>query len=569
MKKLLSTVLLCLFSFSLFSQNTVVSIDDIFFNKDDKKKLILINKDVTVLNTEYPDLKNQILSEGIYYNFEVAVNEFEIGNLYTVTNPDNEIYKLYFTELPIINIDTIETIVDEPRVYAEFSLCESDGNFIQNGIGIEYRGGSSQAYSKKSLRIEFWNDQTGDDTENISLLNMRSDDDWNLQAMYIEPLRMRTKICFELWNKIDTLYYLEDEEEAINGVRQEYVELFISDEYRGIYALSERVDKKQLQLKKFKNGEIKGELYKGKNWGATTFYDLPQYDNNSEFWGGFKYIYPGDTINWGNLYNFVDFVINTDSVDFYENYNNKFKIDNAVNYFIFLNLLRAMDNTGKNIFVAKYKKDEPYFYVPWDLDATLGLFWDGSYSNTTNDLLANYFFVRLVKDTIFTNRLKNRWNLLRENVISTNNIVEMFNNHYNYLNSNAVYDRELLAWNEYNFNYNNDIEFLTNWLNARIFYLDNIFNNPSLIVNILETKELEQVSVKIYPNPASDIVNVKVGDNSDKKNANIYILNLRGNVILSDNDTNIDISGLNNGVYLVVIIFDNGYQQVDKLIIEK
>ncbi|PIE86482.1 MAG: hypothetical protein CSA05_00180 [Bacteroidia bacterium] len=568
MNKIIQLTILCLCGFSLFSQNEVVQIDTIFLHKDDAKKLILINKDVAILNTEYPNLKNRILSAGLFYDFSSPVTELETGNSYAVTDQNKQTYKLYFTQLPIVSIDTSEAIVDEPRVYAEFALCESNGNFIQNNIGIEYRGGSTQAYPKKSLRIEFWKNKNGDDTKNISLLNMRSDDDWNLQAMYNEPLRMRTKICFELWNKIDTLYYLKDETKAINGVRQKFVELFVSNEYRGVYALSERIDKKQLRLKKFKNGEIKGELYKGKEWGgATTFSDLPPYDNNKDFWGGYRYIYPKDTTSWENLYNFVDFVINAKNADFYENYTDKFKIDNAVNYFIFMNLLRAKDNTGKNLFVAKYKKDKPYFYVPWDLDATLGINWTGEQDNISNDLISNKFYRRLILDTLFTDKLKVRWNHLRETVISTNSILALFRDYYNYLNKNGVYERELLAWNEYDFDYDGNIQYLTNWVENRIIYLDNIFNRPKLLRELLRTRELTKVDVKIYPNPASNTLRIRLG--SKHKIENISILNLLGSCILSCNSTNIDVSNLDKGIYFVIINLKNSPKLLEKLIIER
>ncbi len=565
--KFLQITLLCFFSFSLFAQKKTIEIDDIFFNKDESIKMILINKDVRTLNSEYPNLKNQIHAENAYYTFAVPVGKFETGKKYSVTNAYGTAYDLYFTLLPIINIDTTAQIVNEPRVFANFSLCENDGTIVEHGIGVEYRGGSTQAYPKKSLRIEFWNDENGDDTENLELLDMRSDDDWNLQAMYKEPLRMRTKICFELWNKIDTLYYTNNEPEAINGVRQEFVELFVSNEYRGVYALSERVDKKQLKLKKLKNGKIKGELYKGKEWGgANTFTSLSPYDNSSDFWGGFKYIYP-DSISWENLYNFVDFVINSDSSEFYGSYADRFKIENAVDYFIFLNLLRAQDNTGKNIYVAKYKKDEPYFYVPWDLDATLGINWLGDNDNITNDIQTNGLYERLVRDTAFTNRLTAKWTSLKETVILTDNIVAMFNKYYNYLDTNGVYERESKAWSEINFDYAESINYLTSWLNNRISYLDYAFNNPNSLINIKDIETTNKISVNIYPNPASSFVNVKLFDNKNKiKNISIY--NTLGNNILNTNKTKIDISMLKNGIYFVIIDLENNNRYTEKLLVQ-
>ncbi len=104
----------------------------------------------------------------------------------------------------------------------------------------------------------------------------------------------------------------------------------------GIYALGEQVDKKQLKLKSF-NGSIRCEFYKGISWGASTFTELPQYDNNNRIWSGFEMKYPkeDDITDWSNLYNFVDFVINSSEINFEDNIIDKFNINNAIDYFIF------------------------------------------------------------------------------------------------------------------------------------------------------------------------------------------------------------------------------------------
>ena len=121
------------------------------------------------------------------------------------------------------------------------------------------------------MEIEFWTDNIGNETQNHALLGMTNDDDWNLQAMYNEPLRIRSKTNNDLWRMINSLHYQNQEPEAINGVRIKYVELFINNEYRGLYCLGEKVNRKQLKLKKH-NGNIRGELYKGISWGGYKYF---------------------------------------------------------------------------------------------------------------------------------------------------------------------------------------------------------------------------------------------------------------------------------------------------------
>jgi hypothetical protein len=80
--------------------------------------------------------------------------------------------------------------VDEPKVPAMFTMIESDSNTTTSDIGIEIRGGSTQIFSKKSYKIVFRDNALPQNNKDVSLLGMRSDDDWDLQAMANEPLRM-------------------------------------------------------------------------------------------------------------------------------------------------------------------------------------------------------------------------------------------------------------------------------------------------------------------------------------------------------------------------------------------
>ncbi len=56
--------------------------------------------------------------------------------------------------------------------------------------------------------------------------------------------------------------------------------------------------------------------------------------------------------------------MNIDDDTFYKNIEKRFYLKNAVNYFIFINLLRATDNEGKNIFMLNIIKTVHIFTFP-------------------------------------------------------------------------------------------------------------------------------------------------------------------------------------------------------------
>lgn len=568
MKFLTFLLAFILISFKMNATETIIVNQNQFFI-DVTNSLVVTNMDVANINSTWPGSKTNI-NIGELCSFITPVTTIEIGTPYTIFIPSkNSNFTLYFTDFPIISISTTNTIVDEPDVWANFKMIEKNQTFLESNIGIQYRGGYSQELPKKSMEIKFWTDTLGTDTEDHTLLNMVNDDSWNLQAMANEPLRIRNKTNFDLWRMINELHYISDEPDAINAVRMNYVELFVNNEYRGIYCLGEKIKRKQLKLKKH-NGSIRGELYKGDHWGNTTFYTLPPFDNNSDIWDGFEYKHPDEEIDWQNLYDLSDFIINSSHADFYANYSSKFDIDNLVDYYIFLNLLRATDNTGKNIYIAKYDANTPYFYVPWDLDGTFGTMWTGSNDEITNDILTNGFYDRLIDDCStngFREKLRTKWMSLRQNVITHTSIMNMFNANYNLLLSNGIYERETLVWDDFDY-YTGNLTYMSNWISDRITYLDTVFEEecpPLSTDNPTKTK----YQFTIYPNPTSDFVHI---DSNLVSNFNLEVYNNLGQIVLSENfngaEKQIDLSNLSNGIYIFKIK-NADFQEIHKVVVNR
>ena len=534
----------------VFASN-VLEVNNGFYHIDNKKHIIVVNQKISssvfLSSSEY---KTQILFDKLY-DLEEPIKVIDTSKYYVV-KVDGIDYVLYFTELPIINIDTEHVIVDTPSVLADFSMSETNGTVSRYSIGVEIRGGSSQSRPKKSYELSFLTDKISGTSQDVTFLSMRTDNKWNLQAIYNEPLRVRSKVANELWQDIHQIYYKGKEPEAKNGIDMAYAEVFINSEYKGIYTLSERVDRKQLKLKKYSNG-ITGELYKGSYWDKPVVYSgLYDFNNKNEEWGGFEYKHPEEETNWSNIYNFIDFVINSNDQVFNEEYSKKFNVANAVDYFILLNLLRATDNTGKNLYIAKYKVGEPYYYVPWDLDGVLGTDWTGNRSNYTNDILSNGFYDRLLKDRStsgFCAKIASRWRELRASVITEESIMSKFENENNYLADNNAYEREMLAWDEYKYNVS-DLSYTKAWLKNRIAFLDKTFAQYE---SVLSAKISQDNSIKIYPNPVNGYMFIEC----DAQVYEVCIQDINGKIVsvysLKGNKNKIDVSNLSKGMYLATL----------------
>lgn len=269
-------------------------------------------------------------------------------------------------------------------------------------------------------------------------------------------------------------------------------------------------------------------------------------------WGGHELKYPkeDDVTDWQNLYSFTDYVMNSSNADFVENIWTKFSYKNYLDYFIFLNLLRATDNRGKNIYLAKYKTDEVYFYVPWDLDGCFGTDYRGVKVNITDDILDNGFYRRVIRlnPQNYSTSIANKWFDYRDNILKTEKLIESFENTFQFLSDNKVYEREAIVHSNYQYN-QQELDYLLTWLQNRLSYLDNYFSNSLSINNI----DLGYTKGYVYPNPANDIVYLKNINNLENKTYKIY--DLLGRLIDQGKitDNSIHIEELKQGNYIIVL----------------
>lgn len=507
----------------------------------------------------------------------------EAKRIIVVTGQENSVesvelqgntYKLFRTTMPVINVTTDGPIVNSPAVHGTISVADANGHIITMHAGFKIRGTSSQQYDKKSYRVELWADATGTTMADTTFLGLRSDDDWNLEAMWAQPLRLRDKVANELWMEMHQLYYQDLEPDAHSGVRMEYADVFVNGLYVGVYALTERMDRKQLELKKY-NGEIRGLLYKGNGSGAPTFESLPAYDNTLGTWDNYEWVYPNEaeaSYNWSHLYSFTNFVMNSSDNVFNAQYSAQFDKANAIDYYLFINALQAMDNMGRNLFLARYNKSGTYFYLPWDLDAIWGLDTDGKPTNNAEGLMSNGFFDRLINDCStngFVASAKTRYNALRNGILSKNHIMQLVQNQYNELLQNGAYDREHEAWPDFTVD-ESQITYLSNWLEERFSYLDAEINAAcgTWGIEVPESVEGPIQNVEIFPNPAKDKINVRFAEVGEVV---VRLYDMTGRLVYAANANTqcfvIPTQGLSQGVYTLVVNVD-GIQQVDRVVVE-
>ena len=390
---------------------------------------------------------------------------------------------LMITNLPIVTIYSAEPIKNEPKVDCNIAIFdpkkrtdaeEKNLEYFESKAGIEFRGAGALRYPKKPYNFKLY-DSDGNKRE-AELLNIRNDNSWILDAMYLDMGRMRNRVCFDLWNSFNKPYYVDEKPKAMSGTRGHYVEVFINEQYMGLFILSDRIDRKQYQIE-----PEGGYIYKAKGWTQACYLQgySSRSSNNDYMWDSaeIEQEYPdaddGKKPNFNHMADFIDFVSKSSKAEFSEKFADRIAENSVIDTFIFLNLILAYDNAGRNTFwIFRNVNDSPkVMHGLWDLDGTLGRNWERSkvnYKNEGRDNSGkvvnpgwyygsssrpdgnNYFklFKRIMDGDVegLQQKIYNRWVELRDNQLKPENFDALVDYYGELQISSGARDREVARW---------------------------------------------------------------------------------------------------------------------------
>ena len=436
----------------------LASVPESDFSKGNKFTVTSVEPDLQVYFTHQPNNDGNLfvfsdISEGKSYSLQLRRKNKVMLSAH-----------LQFTFLPILQLQGDFGYDYQPGTLL---LYEPNKASIDTLLStIKWRGGitNTDDKHKRNYKIKLNNDK--------SLLGMRNDNNWILDAGQADVFRLRNRVAMDIWNDMATPpYYIDREPNAHSGVKGQLVEVFLNDQYMGFYNFSENMDRKQMKVKKVdkQTGHIRGCLYKAKQWEYALMYDtlyIPA-DNLSEQWNAFEVKYPdladNDTTDWSTLYNAIDFVVMSSDLEFADHVAEYFDIPPLVDYCVFGSSLNALDNYGKNIFWAVYDKNEDKRLTlgAWDLDCTVGQPWAARYNVdfTSPYLLFDMSFGltrRLITLNVdnFNEKVNQRYKELRTSILSNQALKQRYHDYYDIIVSSGAANRETLRWSR-----DSDIDF--------------------------------------------------------------------------------------------------------------
>lgn len=329
---------------------------------------------------------------------------------------------------------------------------------VESLAKIKSRGGMSSKYYKHSFSLELNN--------KLRLGNLPGDDDWVLNANYIDKTFMRHKISYDLFSQMSQ-----------NNVasRSSYINVSINNQYQGLYVLMEEI-----------NGSMSG-LNK-KDTFTMLFKDPPIFYSE-------KLSYVQDSLNYYQqkypkiqnidktyyIEKFRDFLFNSSDSLFVRDISKWVDIPNVLDWHIMLLFSNNGDGILKNFFLYKLDSQTPFRFAIWDYDHSFGR--DGDNELNMGEKELNWKSAILMKrlsqipETGYLPQLKKRWTELRKrNIISLRN----FKNHVEKNDKiiNGVVEENFAIWpidNKWyydNNTYQQEIDLMLKFVERRVKKLD-------------------------------------------------------------------------------------------------
>lgn len=365
-------------------------------------------------------------------------------------------------KIPTINIKKEGEIGwgEKEKCIIQYLDSENSDELMGN---IKCRGGISSRYYKHSFSLEL--------EKKYSLAKLPIDDDWIINANYIDKTFMRHKICYDIFKEMNSKNIAS---------KCNYVNVNINDKYEGLYVLMEEINASMIGLNK--NDTM-----------AVLFKDPPIFreerltyvqDSFNYYQQKFPKINQADKTYY--IEEFKNFLFYANDDEFSKLVDSWVDISNIIDWHIILLFSNNDDGILKNFYLYKLDEITPFRIAIWDYDHSFGRDGDNEPNMMERELNCNRSILlkRLteVSDIGYLNKLKNRWFELRmQNIISIENFEKHINHNdkmiYKEINKNFEKWALNSKWYYDDNGYIQELDLMRNFVKIRIDKLDAYFTN--------------------------------------------------------------------------------------------
>ena len=341
----------------------------------------------------------------------------------------------------------------------KISSKNEDENLIAN-IRIRGRGNSTWIFPKKPYQIKF------DHKE--SILGIPKDKKWILLANYSDKTMLRNEVAFDL-SRLSNLNWTPE---------SRFVELFINNEYLGIYQITQKIEETSNRVNLKKNGYLLVIDQPGRLNPDNIFFKTKNHL--------FKIKEPKLDFRDNKYFIIKNFIELAENVLFSNNfkdplhgYSKYFDVDSFVDWYLINEITMNSDSKFVTSVFMNYVPGGKLKMGPiWDYDISLGNINYNKYTKNPNGFYIKNapWFSRLFEDPRFVAKVKSRFNYFYN---KRDLLQEHINLNFLYLNQSQ--ERNFHKWpilgkyiwpnNVYFSTYEEEVSYLKEWLDKRLEWL--------------------------------------------------------------------------------------------------
>ena len=359
-------------------------------------------------------------------------------------------------DLPKLLIDAATNITDKWQS-APFKFND-DGRLVEGYVQYAMQGDSSRHYPKKNLKVKFFAD--ADCTQK---LKWKPKSDWdsnnkfNIKANWIDATQSRNLVNSELVKQAISVTPINDANVAnkllltqnLGEMEGFPIELSFADGYYGLMTFNIKKDDKPYGID---SNDPKQEAIT--NQTSTDNLNNPNALIDGSDFATVVHDKASAELQT-NFTKFLTFINTASDDDFKKNINNYIDLYSVINLYLFGVWSCEWDYYNKSEILLTYNAGKSYYMLPYDLDSTWRLFWDGS-KLTGNDVAdfatANKNWIEGFGNTLirriyqlFKPEIKAQWQKLRSSVWTNANAVNAFKKFINSIPETA-YEKEQSNW---------------------------------------------------------------------------------------------------------------------------
>ncbi len=581
-----------------------LSPEEFIFSPNELSALIHNGQNLLCVEVHNNDASSSDFTSRVFLSVGIKNTQVQYGPTPSWFNPPFEFFQ---SNLPIIIINTNgSTIQDDPKVDAVMGIVNNGPNILNHindstnefygDIAIEVRGSSSQSFPMQSYGLET-RGPTPDINYNVSLFDWPADNDWILYAPYTDKTLIRNVLTFDLGNKMGRY-----------APRTQLCELVINGDYRGVYVLMERIKQNpgrvnidELHYEDTTDNELSGgyiiKLDKTTGNGqiawtspylsaapSTTMISYQLHDPDYSALHPYQRVFIENYVtNWENA------LAGSDFTNPQLGYRAFIDETSFIDFLLITELSKNVDGYRLSTFLHKQRVSEGGKLVAgplWDFNLAWGNSdycqgsstsgWEINFNSLCGGGFDNpFWWSRLLEDPQFANQVNCRWKELRTTIFKTSTLLNFIDSLANKLKEPAARNYEkwpilgTYVWpnNFVGNTYLEEVEYMKNWILARITWLDaNMFGNCQNAGNLNQKKPESQI--EIFPNPSNGFVLLRSSKTINK--ANISIKNAIGQEIKryyfeNLTELQLELNTFSSGFYLIEIQSDNQYIEILKI----